>query len=54
MFLASFNYTGIAVLSSFFGAIATILARTLLKALRARDIMGINFEKYIESKLSQA
>ena len=40
---SSFNYTGIAILSSFFGAIATILARTLLKDIKARDIMGINF-----------
>lgn len=37
------GFTGIAILSSFFAAIATILARTLLKEIKTRDIIGINF-----------
>lgn len=38
-----FSYTSLALISSVMGAIATILARTLLKDLKARDIMGVNF-----------
>lgn len=37
------SFTGIAVISAFFAAIANILARTLLKDLKAKDILGINF-----------
>jgi drug/metabolite transporter (DMT)-like permease len=37
------NFTIIAIVSAFFAAIANILARTLLKDLRSRDIIGINF-----------
>lgn len=37
------SYTSLALFSSFMGAIATILARTLLKDLKAKDIMGVNF-----------
>lgn len=37
------NFTLIAVASAFLGAIATILARTLLRNIRAQDILSINF-----------
>lgn len=37
------SYTSLALFSSFMGAIATLLARTLLKELKAKDIMGVNF-----------
>ncbi|MBI3032286.1 DMT family transporter [Candidatus Woesearchaeota archaeon] len=37
------NYTFIAILSSLFAAIANILARTLLKDISTKDILGINF-----------
>jgi drug/metabolite transporter (DMT)-like permease len=37
------NFTVIAVLSAVFAAVANILARTLLKDLKARDILAINF-----------
>ncbi len=37
------SFTALAVISSCFGAIATILARTLLKDLKSKDILGINF-----------
>lgn len=41
--LSTLNPTTIALLSAFFGAIANILARTLLKDLKSKDILGINF-----------
>lgn len=37
------NFTLVAIISSVFGAVANILARTLLKDLKSRDILGINF-----------
>lgn len=37
------NFTTIAIISAIFAAVANILARTLLKNLRARDMLGINF-----------
>lgn len=37
------SFTTLALFSSFMGAIATLLARTLLKELKAKDIMGVNF-----------
>jgi len=41
--ISSINFTLVAIISSVFGAIANILARTLLKDLKSRDILGINF-----------
>lgn len=41
--LSTWSFTAIALISAFFGGIANILARTLLKDLKARDILGINF-----------
>jgi len=41
--ITNFTFTTIAIASAFFGAIATILARTLLKDLKTQDILGINF-----------
>ncbi len=37
------NFTLIAVLSAFLGAVATLLARTLLKDLKSKEILAINF-----------
>jgi drug/metabolite transporter (DMT)-like permease len=37
------SYTTLAILSAVFAAIANILARTLLKDIKSRDILGINF-----------
>ena len=37
------NFTLIALASALLGAVAAILARTLLKDLKSRDILGINF-----------
>lgn len=37
------SFTAIAIISAFLGAVANILARTLLKELRSKDILGINF-----------
>lgn len=37
------SFTMIAVASALFGAVSTILARTLLKDLKAKDILSINF-----------
>jgi len=37
------SFTLIAIVSAFFGAVATVLARTLLKDLRSKDILAINF-----------
>ena len=37
------NFTTIAILSSFFAAIANILARTLLKEIKAKEILAVNF-----------
>lgn len=37
------TYTLIAIISAFLGAIATVLARTLLKDLKTKDILAINF-----------
>jgi drug/metabolite transporter (DMT)-like permease len=39
----AFSYTTLAILSAVFAAIANILARTLLKDIKSRDILGINF-----------
>jgi drug/metabolite transporter (DMT)-like permease len=39
----TFSYTTLAILSAVFAAIANILARTLLKDVKSRDILGINF-----------
>ncbi len=41
--VSSMNFTLIAIGSAVFGAIANILARTLLKELRSKEILGINF-----------
>jgi len=41
--IQNLGFTSIAIASSVFGAIAAILARTLLKNLRTQDILGINF-----------
>jgi len=37
------THTTIAILSAFFAAIATILARPLLKQIKSQEILGINF-----------
>lgn len=37
------DYTFIATLSALFAAIANVLARILLKGLKAKNIVGINF-----------
>ncbi|MBI4262643.1 DMT family transporter [Candidatus Uhrbacteria bacterium] len=37
------SFTIIAIVSAFFGAIATVLARVLLKELQSKDILAINF-----------
>jgi len=37
------NFTYIAVLSALFGSVAIVLARVLLKELRSRDMLAINF-----------
>ncbi len=37
------NFTTIAIFSSFFAAIANILARTLLKEIKAKEIPAVNF-----------
>lgn len=42
-FMTSLSFTGIAIASAFLGAVATILARTLLKDLKSKDILAINF-----------
>lgn len=39
----NFSFTAIAVISAIFAAFANILARTLLKDLKSKDILGINF-----------
>lgn len=36
-------YTSIAILSAFFAAVANVLARVLLKEIKSKEIMGINF-----------
>jgi drug/metabolite transporter (DMT)-like permease len=41
--MASINFTLIAIASAFLGAIATLLARTLLKDLKSKDILPVNF-----------
>ncbi len=38
-----FNFTTISIISAFFAAIANLLARTILKDLKTRDILAINF-----------
>lgn len=38
-----FNFTTIAIMSALLGAVATVLARTLLKDLNSKDILSINF-----------
>lgn len=44
-FLASStaSYTFLAIAAAFFGSIANVLARVLLKDLKSKDILGINF-----------
>lgn len=42
-FLQSLNFTYIAILSALFGSVAALLARVLLKEIKTRDILGINF-----------
>ena len=37
------SHTAIAILSAFFAAIGTILARPLLKQIKSKEILGINF-----------
>ena len=37
------SFTTIAILSALLGAVANIIARTLLRDLRSQDILGINF-----------
>ncbi|MFA6514138.1 MAG: EamA family transporter [Patescibacteria group bacterium] len=37
------NFTTISIISAFFAAIANIMARTILKDLKAKDILAINF-----------
>jgi len=37
------NFTTISIISAFFAAIANLLARTILKDLKTRDILAINF-----------
>ncbi len=39
----AFNFTLVAVASALLGSVASILARTLLKDLKSKDILGINF-----------
>lgn len=41
--MINLNFTIIAILSAVFAAIASILARTLLKDIKSKDILGINF-----------
>ena len=41
--MLAFDLTSIALTSAFLGAIATILARTLLKNIRTQDILAVNF-----------
>lgn len=41
--MTSLSFTLIAIGSAFLGAIATLLARTLLKDLKSKDILSINF-----------
>lgn len=41
--ITQFSFTTIAIASAFFSAIANILARTLLRELKSKDILGINF-----------
>ncbi len=43
IFGLNLNYTMIAIASAFFSAIATILARPLLKQIDSKSIIGINF-----------
>lgn len=43
MILSNYTFTTIAIVSAFFAAIANILARTLLKGIKAQDFLGINF-----------
>lgn len=38
-----FSFTTISIISAFFAAIANILARTILKDLKTRDVLAINF-----------
>lgn len=42
-FITSLHPTTIAILSAFFAAIASILARTLLKGMKSQEMLGINF-----------
>lgn len=37
------SFTAIAIISAFLGAVANILARTLLKNIKSREMVGINF-----------
>lgn len=40
---SQYSFTTIAIISAFFSAISNILARILLKNLRSKDILGVNF-----------
>jgi drug/metabolite transporter (DMT)-like permease len=42
-FFANIDFTFLAILSAFFAAIATVLARILLKQLKSQDILGVTF-----------
>lgn len=37
------NYQSLAIASAFFGALSNILAKTILKDVKAKDVLGINF-----------
>ncbi len=41
--MTTINFTLIAIASAFFGAVATLLARTLLKEIKSKDIIAVNF-----------
>ncbi|MEK7649302.1 MAG: DMT family transporter [Patescibacteria group bacterium] len=41
--ITSLSFTTLAILSALLGAVANIIARTLLRDLRSQDILGINF-----------
>lgn len=41
--ISELSFTSIAILSALLGAIANLVARTLLRDLRSQDILGINF-----------
>ncbi len=43
IFLQNLSFTSIAIISAVFGSVAIVWARVLLKDIKARDILGINF-----------